>query len=283
MSARVSVITPSHQGQPWLRLCANSVADQGLVLREHIIQDTGAAGDMRPELRPHTRLRLFQEPDQGMYAAINKGLARAEGEIWAWLNSDEQYLPGVLVRVAEYFQAHPEVDILIGDAIVIDEQGHALCYRKAMLPPRGLIPYITLPWLSCAVFFRRRVVELGYRLPPEYRVIGDSVLFHALRTPAIRWALLAEFCAVFTYRVGNLGGSRRNQEEFRRWRAQLGAGFPILGRGLGRLWVNSQRWLQGATRPLALDYAIHTLDSPDQRQRFRARRVTGRWSTRPAV
>ena len=85
-------------------------------MREHIIQDTGAAGNIAPDLRGHERLRLFLEPDQGMYDALNKGLARAEGELWAWLNSDEQYLPGTLARVAGYFQAHPARSPLVHHA-----------------------------------------------------------------------------------------------------------------------------------------------------------------------
>lgn len=274
----VSVVTPCHQGNTWLPLCVNSVADQGPALLEHIVQDTGAAAAIAPALRRHSPVRLFLESDRGMYDALNKGMARVRGDIWGWLNSDEQYLPGVLERVAAGFKARPDLDVLVGDAIVVDGRGHPLCYRKAMLPRRGLIPYITLPLLSCAVFFRRRVLDLGYRFAPDYRVIGDSVWFHGLRAPGVRWHRLREFCAVFTYRADSLGGSAANAEEFRRWRAELGHPWPGARRVLGRVLVNGQRWAEGATRPLDLDYAIHTLDSPERRREFRGRGVPGWWS-----
>ena len=51
-----------------------------------------------------------------MYDAINRGFARASGDIVCWLNSDEQYLEGTLAKVADYFETHPDIDVLFGDA-----------------------------------------------------------------------------------------------------------------------------------------------------------------------
>src|SRR6185295_19675906 len=80
------------------------------------------------------KAQLFVEKDDGMYDAINRGLRRANGEICGYLNCDEQYLPGALREVDEYFQSHPQIDVLFGDAILINSDGVPLSYRRATLP-----------------------------------------------------------------------------------------------------------------------------------------------------
>ena len=137
----ISVVTPSYQQLDWLRLALASVADQEGVDVEHIVQDGGSAGveDMFREMvdssaQPHQHARLFVEKDSGMYDAINRGLRRASGEICGYLNCDEQYLPGALSDVANYFTTHPEIDVLFGDAILVNAKGLPLSYRRVTLP-----------------------------------------------------------------------------------------------------------------------------------------------------
>ena len=66
------------------------------------------------------------EPDRGQTDALNKGFARASGEILAWLNSDDTYQPGAVAAAAAFLQAHPEVGLVYGDANLIDEHGSVL-------------------------------------------------------------------------------------------------------------------------------------------------------------
>ena len=61
------------------------------------------------------------EPDDGQADAINRGFAETTGEIMAWLNSDDLLLPGTLAYVAQYFAKHPEVDVVYGNRIMIDD------------------------------------------------------------------------------------------------------------------------------------------------------------------
>src|ERR1700694_5003916 len=117
---KVSVVTPSFKQLPWLKLCVASVADQVGVEIEHIVQDAGTGGDLEIWAASQPSLRLFVEPDAGMYDAINRGLRRATGEICAYLNCDEQYLPGALQAVEKFFQSHPEVDMVFGDVVMVD-------------------------------------------------------------------------------------------------------------------------------------------------------------------
>ena len=98
----ISIITPSFNQIEWLRLAVASVADQEGVEYEHIIQDGGTDG-IKEIVQSEfgnlgKRLQVFVEKDAGMYDAVNRGLRRASGEICAYLNCDEQYLPGTLAR-----------------------------------------------------------------------------------------------------------------------------------------------------------------------------------------
>jgi glycosyltransferase involved in cell wall biosynthesis len=63
------------------------------------------------------------EPDRGQTDALNKGFARARGEILAWLNSDDTYLPGAVSEAAAFLQSHPEAGLVYGDANLVDEAG----------------------------------------------------------------------------------------------------------------------------------------------------------------
>src|SRR5579864_8457246 len=98
-----SIVTPSFRSSRWLKLCIASVADQAGVEFEHIVQDAGS-DDGTLEWLPHdTRVRAYVEKDSGMYDAINRGYRRAKGDLLAYLNCDEQYLPGALQKVRDFF------------------------------------------------------------------------------------------------------------------------------------------------------------------------------------
>jgi hypothetical protein len=93
---------------------------------EHIVQDAGSDDGTLDWLRDDPRVRAFVEKDQGMYDAINRGFRRATGDIFAWLNCDEQYLPGALRSVTAFFDSHPAVDVLFGDVVMVDAEGRYL-------------------------------------------------------------------------------------------------------------------------------------------------------------
>ena len=94
-----------------------------------------------------------------MYDAVNRGLAKAQGEICAYLNCDEQYLPCTFAKVLRFFAAHPEVDVLFGDFILTDIDGRPLSYRRVVLPTLQHLRVAPLGTGTCATFFRRNLLE----------------------------------------------------------------------------------------------------------------------------
>src|SRR3990172_7583731 len=91
---------------------------------EYLVFDGGSTDGSVEILRSYAdRLAWWvSEPDQGQASAIAKGFARAHGEIIAWLNSDDLYLPGAIRAAVQAFQARPEAGLIYGNAITIDAQ-----------------------------------------------------------------------------------------------------------------------------------------------------------------
>src|SRR5215207_9457357 len=129
----VSVVTPSFRNSDWLRLCIASVEDQGVAC-EHIVQD-GGSDDGTLQWLPHDkRVKAFIEKDSGMYDAINRGLRKASGDILAYLNCDEQYLPGCLSEVLRFFTDHPQIEMAFGYTVAVNGRGQYQFHRKVQVP-----------------------------------------------------------------------------------------------------------------------------------------------------
>jgi len=202
---KFSIITPSFRGSDWLKLCVASVADQD-VDHEHIVQDS-CSDDGTQDWLPHdARVLAFIEKDRGMYDAVNCGLCRASGDILAYLNCDEQYLPGALRAVERFFGAHPDVDVAFADAVVVDASGQSLCERRALTPQRAhCLVSGNLAFLTCATFFRRRILdEQDVFFDAVLRDVGDVVWGLKLIEMKVRMAVLPEFTSAFTDTGGNM-------------------------------------------------------------------------------
>lgn len=161
----VSIVTPSFNQAPFLEETILSVLGQDYPNLEYLIVDGGSTdGSLEIIRRYADRLGWWvSEPDGGQTEAINKGFAHARGEIFAWLNSDDTYLPQAVSEAVQYLQNHPSVGLVYGDANFIDERGRVLGkfparqtdYRRLR---RG---YVHIP--QQAAFFR---AELWHKVGP---------------------------------------------------------------------------------------------------------------------
>ncbi|HMN11970.1 MAG TPA: glycosyltransferase family 2 protein [Bellilinea sp.] len=122
---KISVITPSFNQAPFLEATIRSVLEQGYSNLEYIIVDGGSTdGSVDIIQRYADRLAWgVSEKDKGQTDAINKGFAKATGDILAWINSDDTYEPGAVARAAEEFTRHPEMGLIYGHAHYIDGKG----------------------------------------------------------------------------------------------------------------------------------------------------------------
>lgn len=276
-----SIITPSFRNSDWLKLCIASVADQGVSL-EHIIQDAGSDDGTLDWLPGDKRVKAFIERDSGMYDAINRGIKRAEGDILAYLNCDEQYLPGALAAVQKYFVEHPDTDILFADALVIDAVGDYICSRQVQIPNKYHTWTVHLGTLTCATFFRRRVVDEGLLFNPSFRYIGDGEWVLNAIGMGFRMRILRCFTSAFTETGVNLTLNSAVEEE----KLKLHNSAPAWVLKLRPMWIahhRIRRLVSGAYLPKSpFQYSIFTRKDPSQRRVYEVEKPTFRWVWRCA-
>jgi glycosyltransferase involved in cell wall biosynthesis len=125
---KVTIVTPSYNQGRYLEATICSVLEQDYPNLEYIIMDGGSTDNSVEIIRAYAdRLAGWvSEKDKGQTDAINKGFARANGDILAWINSDDTYAPGAIRQAVEYLQAHPEAGMVYGDAHYIDENGRVI-------------------------------------------------------------------------------------------------------------------------------------------------------------
>jgi glycosyltransferase involved in cell wall biosynthesis len=258
---RFSIITPSFRNSGWLKLCIASVADQGVEV-EHIVQDAGSDDGTLDWLARDTRVKAFVEKDAGMYDAINRGLRRAQGEILAYLNCDEQYLPGTLAAVGDFFAQHPRVDVLFGDFVAVDGNGDYLFHRKVLTPLKYHTWVSHLQTFTCATFFRRKLIaDEQFYFNPQFRVAGDGEWMLRLLQRKTPMAVMRRFISTFTMTGTNLGAGPESEQENR----QIYNSAPAWARGLKPVFI-----LQHRLRRLAggiyfqkpFSYALYTTGNP---------------------
>ena len=103
----ISVITPTRDRGAFIEGAVDSVMGQGVPAFEHIVIDGASRDDTLVRLRRYPHLRIVSEPDRGLYDAINKGIARARGDVICLLNSDDRLLPGAFEAVSAAFSRDP--------------------------------------------------------------------------------------------------------------------------------------------------------------------------------
>lgn len=273
----ISIVTPSFRGGRWLPMCIASVADQGGRV-EHIIQDAVSDDGTLDWLPQDPRVRAIVEKDSGMYDAVNRGYRRATADILAYLNCDEQYLPGALNRVLTFFKQHPEVDVVFGDCLVVDASGQYICERRS-LTPQLLHTWTAsnLAFLTAVTFIRRRVLEdrqLWFNT--GFRDAGDQDWALRLVKAKVKTAVIPAFLSVFTETGVNMNLGTNAQRERLAFHATAPKWIRSLS-PLALLHFRLRRWRAGHYRCVPHDYAIYTQDSPTQRRSFHVAAPTFRW------
>jgi glycosyltransferase involved in cell wall biosynthesis len=178
MKPLVSVITPSFNQAPYLEAAMMSVLNQNYPAIEYLVVDGGSSDGSQEIIKSYADQLTWwvSEPDQGQADAINKGFKKAKGEIVAWLNSDDLYLPWTIHDAVQVFSKNPEAGMVYGDAVSADGTGRLL--NELRFESWGLEDLLQFKVIcQPAVFMKRSVVEkVGY-LDSSYHFFLDHQLW----------------------------------------------------------------------------------------------------------
>lgn len=159
---KITVVTPSYNQGKFLEETIVSVHNQGYPDVEHIVIDGGSTDESLDIIRKHAGKLAYwvSEKDRGQSHAINKGFARGTGEIFTWLNSDDQFAPGALAAMAMAFHAHPEADMVSGIAEIFEDgrlvhRHHTSC-QDGPLPLEDLLN-LDGCWMAGQFFYQPEV------------------------------------------------------------------------------------------------------------------------------
>jgi glycosyltransferase involved in cell wall biosynthesis/2-polyprenyl-3-methyl-5-hydroxy-6-metoxy-1,4-benzoquinol methylase len=171
---RISIVTPVYNGESHIRETIESVLSQEYPKLQYIIVDGGSTdGTLEIVNEYKDRIsRIISEPDNGMYDAIGKGFEAADGEILGYLNADDLFEPGGLIRVGEWFRDHPRAEVVYHEDTVWFDGWK---FPNAPQPPR--IDRLTMlkghTMFQDGVFFRRRAYQSVGGVNRQMRRAGD--------------------------------------------------------------------------------------------------------------
>ena len=174
----VSIITPSYNQAPFLEQTIQSVLEQDYPHIEYILVDGGSTDNSVEVIQKYAdRLAYWiSEKDSGQAEAINKGFARANGEIVAWLNSDDYYMLNTISVAVRCFEQNPDVVMVYGNMLAVDGNGrtiNVLKYKQLSLEDLLCFQIIGQP----SVFFRRSALEKTGWLEPSFHFMLDHHLW----------------------------------------------------------------------------------------------------------
>lgn len=186
----ISIVTPSYNQGRYIEETIQSVLSQGYPQIEYLIFDGGSTDQTLDILHKyeHRLAGWVSEKDQGQTDAINKGFAKANGEVLAWLNSDDTYEPGAISAVIDYLQQNPEVGMVYGDCNYINETGKVIGKFNAAQTSYRLLRrgYTHIPQQT--MFFRAELWKEVGPLDPSFYFAMDYDLWTRLAAcTAIRY------------------------------------------------------------------------------------------------
>jgi glycosyltransferase involved in cell wall biosynthesis len=222
---KFSIITPSFNSGRFIEDAIQSVLQQDYSDFEHIIIDGGSTDNTLEVLKQYSHLRWVSEPDRGQSDAINKGFKMATGDLVAWLNADEYYLPNALATVAQQSLTTPDADVYYGEVLYVDENRRVMRGKREHRFDFNILLYYGCYIMSAATFIRRQIVDHDQLLNVDYRVCMDHEYYVRLATQGYVFDYIPAPLAAFRWHDENVSVVQYKQRGNERMQVQQYYGF----------------------------------------------------------
>jgi glycosyltransferase involved in cell wall biosynthesis len=225
---RFAIVRPSLNQSDFIGATIDSVLQQDYPNLAYLVQDGGSREETIDILKSYgDRLQWRSETDSGQANAINRGFKQVQGDIMAYLNSDDVLLPGTLAYVARFFSENPDVDVVYGHRVYIDSDGFEV--GRCVLPHHDSE---VLKWADYipqeTSFWRRRVWEAVGPIDESFNFALDWDFLLRSQRAGFRFKRLARFLACFRVHDDQKSISMMTigQKEMRRIRAEYLDAIP---------------------------------------------------------
>lgn len=278
MQPELSIVTPCYNMLSHLKHCVNSVSDQDVLL-EHIVVDGNSRDGTKEWLQQQEHIRWISEKDQGMYDALNKGLSMATGKIIGHLNADEQYLEGVLKPVLDFFDAHPDIDFITADFLLVNNSGVLIAFRKSfpLFWPFFFSNYLYA--YTCTLFYRKIVID-QLKYDCSLKSVADVDFVYKLLRKGFKGAHLKKYVSAFTHTGNNLSEHASSSIEIRDYKKKnlpywFCIGQPVFKAGFfaARIFYGTL-WNKGS-----IEYSLYH-ENLQQRKTFKENKPSYKWASR---
>jgi len=214
---KIAIVTPSLNQEAFIEQTICSVLEQNYPHLEYIVIDGGSTDGTLGIIKRYEKYLAYwvSEPDSGQTHAINKGFRICTGDLVAWQNSDDYYLPGAFDKIARAYQAH-EADVYFGHKYNVDESDQII--RPTCYTPYSLRTHIYegMAMANHSAFWRRELFSrLGY-LDESLHYAMDYEFFLRLGLNGCRFYLVNDFLGCF-----RLHGTSKSTQQSHKWDAEL--------------------------------------------------------------
>jgi len=213
---KISIVTPSYNQAEFLERTILSVLNQNYPNLEYIIIDGGSTDGSVDIIKKYEKYLTYwvSEPDKGQSDAINKGFKMATGEIYAYLNSDDLYLPNTLNKIASIFERYRDSQIIYGHSYVIDENDNIFNLSVA-LPfslKKLIFDLFTIPQQSS--FWRKEVYMKVGGFNTDNKTCMDHEFYAYAGKLGFKFKAVDEILACFRIHSTSITGSGRLKSQY---------------------------------------------------------------------
>jgi glycosyltransferase involved in cell wall biosynthesis len=230
---RISIITPSYNQGQFIEDAIRSVLIQNYPDFEHIVVDKCSTDDTLSIVKKYPHIRWISEPDRGQSHALNKGFRMATGDVMAWLNCDDFYLPGAF-HAAAAMLSYPAVDGVYSDLRFCDINGNIVKHYRSHRPDRFLSLFHAFISSEC-FFFKRHIIENQIMVSEDLHYCMDQDFTANILYKHYNLHYLRTCFAVFRWQ----GANKSLNTPYRRLQ-RIREGIRIFNRHNGLIWLNEE-------------------------------------------